>query len=68
MSTNEIARLVLSVVIVFGFGGVLIAWMIWPPNEHSNVLSALVGALGAGYIQVINYWFTRAPTATEAKA
>jgi hypothetical protein len=56
------------VVIVFGFGGVLIAWMIWPPNEHSNVLSALVGALGAGYIQVINYWFTRAPTATEAKA
>jgi len=37
----------------------LIAWMVFPPAEQSNMLSALTGALGAGYLQVINYWFSK---------
>jgi hypothetical protein len=32
----------------FGFGGVLVAWMVFPPAEQSNMLSALTGSLGAG--------------------
>lgn len=62
MSPTDITRLVLSVMITFGFGGVLIAWMYWPPGpENSNLMSALVGGLGAGYLQVLGYWFTRSP-------
>lgn len=60
MTPIETSRVILSSIVVLGFGGVLIAWMIWPPTAHSDVLSALVGALGAGYLQVLNYWFTKA--------
>ena len=59
MDGDKIAMLVLTVFVVFGFGMVLVAWMIWPPATHSDVLSALVGALAAGYLQVIGYWFTK---------
>jgi hypothetical protein len=33
--------------------------MVFPPAEQSNMLSALTGSLGAGYLQVINYWFSK---------
>ncbi len=59
MTTRDIAILILSAIIVFGFGGVLVAWMVFPPAEQSNMLSALTGSLGAGYLQVINYWFSK---------
>lgn len=59
MSPDKIPMLVISAIVVLGFGGVLIAWMIFPPKESSNLLTALVTALGAGYLQVINYWFTK---------
>lgn len=58
MSTDKLAILILSAAIVLGFGGVVIAWMIYPPKaDQSNILSALIGALAFGYGQVINYWF-----------
>lgn len=58
MTPLQIARVILSAIVVLGFGGVLIAWMVWPPTAHSDVLSALVGALAAGYGQVISSWFS----------
>jgi hypothetical protein len=59
MSTDKLAQVIISAIVVLGFGGVLVAWMIWPPQAaaSSNLLSGLTGALGAGYIQVINFWF-----------
>jgi hypothetical protein len=57
MTTEKTAQIILSSIIVLGFGGVLIAWMLYPPHEQSNIMSALTGALAAGYLQVINYWF-----------
>lgn len=54
MTPRDIAILILSAIIVFGFlGGVIVAWMVFPPAEQSNMLSSLTGALGAGYLQVI---------------
>jgi uncharacterized protein YggT (Ycf19 family) len=59
MPTNQIAMLAITALVVIGFGCVFIAWMVWPPEAaQSNVISALVGALTTGYLQVINYWFS----------
>jgi hypothetical protein len=60
MESDKIAMLVLSGIVVLGFGSVLIAWMIFPPQSNSNLLSAMVGSLAAGYMQVISYWFSKA--------
>jgi hypothetical protein len=59
MTPRDIAILVLSAIIVFGFGRVLIAWIIYPPQTHSDLMSAMIATLGAGYLQVINYWFSK---------
>lgn len=59
-NTNQIAMLVISGLVVLGFGGVLIGWMFHPPAaDGSNMLSAMIGALAGGYLQVINYWFKK---------
>ncbi len=62
MNPQEIARLALSVVVVMGFGVVLLGWMIWTPTETSSVgvLAGLTGSLGTGYVQVLSYWFSKA--------
>jgi hypothetical protein len=59
MTTDKIAQIIISAIVVLGFGGVLVAWMVAPPHtgEGSNMLTALTTALGTGYLQVINYWF-----------
>lgn len=58
MPTNQIAMLAITALVVIGFGCIFIAWMVWPPHaDQSNVISALVGALTSGYLQVIGYWF-----------
>lgn len=59
MTVDKAALLALSGIIIVGFGCVLIAWMVYPPKADSNLLAGLTGALGAGYLQVINYWFTK---------
>jgi hypothetical protein len=33
--------------------------MAFPPRADSDLLAGLTGALAAGYLQVINYWFTK---------
>jgi hypothetical protein len=59
MTTDKIAMLAITALVVIGFGCIFIAWMVWPPQAaQSNVASALVGAITTGYIQVINYWFS----------
>ncbi len=58
MSPLDTARLIITAIVVLGFGGVLIAWIIYPPHETSNLMSALVSTVGAGYLLVLNYWFT----------
>jgi hypothetical protein len=63
MTTDKIAQLVISAIVVIGFGLVIVGWLVWPPQSqgNSNLLSGLTGALCAGYVQVVNYWF-RNPT------
>lgn len=59
MTAPDITRLALSAMITLGFGGVIIAWMIFPPTEGTatTLLAGLTGSLGTGYIQVLNFWF-----------
>ena len=59
MTARDIAILALSAMIVLGFGGVLTVWIIYPPQTRSDLMSAMIATLGAGYLQVINYWFTK---------
>ncbi len=59
MGTELLARLILSGIIVLGFGGVVSAYIIWPPPERSELLTVLLTSLGLGYTTVILYWFTR---------
>jgi hypothetical protein len=60
VSTQTIARLVISAIVVIGFGSIVIAFLQLPavPNAQSNFVSMLIGALISGYLQVIHYWFT----------
>jgi len=52
--------LVISAIVVLGFGGVLVAWMVWPPGpENVTILASLTTALGTGYLQVLNFYFMR---------
>ncbi len=49
----------LSAIIVIGFGCVLIVYMGLPSGAaQSPVVATLLGALSAGYLSVIHYWFT----------
>lgn len=59
MSTELIARLAISALVIVGFGGVLIAWMIWPPKQDSTMLASMVGALVSGYALVLTSWFKK---------
>lgn len=56
MSADKLAVLIISAIVILGFGGVVISWMIYPPKTD-NLLAALIGALTSGYGQVIFYWF-----------
>ena len=49
----------LSAMFMLGFGGVLIVWIIYLPQTHSDLMSAMIATLGAVYLQVINYWFSK---------
>jgi hypothetical protein len=60
MQANQTAILILSAVIVLGFGGVAIAWMVaLPHTENRDIIMLIVGALATGYGQVIGYWFAK---------
>ncbi|WP_157783649.1 hypothetical protein [Bradyrhizobium liaoningense] len=65
MSPETTARMIITAIVVLGFGGVLIAWIIFPPATHSDILSGLAGVLGSGYLLVLNHWFGKA---TENKS
>lgn len=65
MSPEMTARVIITAIVVLGFGGVLIAWIIWPPAAHSDILSGLAGVLGSGHLLVLNHWFGKT---TESKA
>lgn len=58
MTPIQTARVILSAIVVLGFGGVLIAWMVYPPQTRSDLMSAMIATLGAGYLLVVNYWFS----------
>jgi hypothetical protein len=59
MNTDSLVLLILSAIIVLGFGSVVLLWGFFPPQGNANVLSVLTGALAAGYVQVIAHWFKR---------
>lgn len=67
MNAETTARMIITAIVVLGFGGVLIAWIIWPPTEGTNstILAGLAGVLGSGYLLVLNYWFGKT---TESKS
>ncbi len=54
---EKVGALLVSLVATVAFGAVLFFWVIRPPTVNSDVLNVLVGALSAGYIQTLNYWF-----------
>jgi hypothetical protein len=60
MSADTIIKLILSAIIILGFGGVLIVYMMLPTTAaaQSNVAAVLLGALSGGYGTVIHYWFS----------
>lgn len=60
-AVDRTATLIISGIVILGFGAVLLAWMFIPIKSNSNVLSLLTGALCSGYGQVIGYWFSNKP-------
>jgi hypothetical protein len=49
----------ISIIVTVGFVAVLTLWMLHPPSSEPatiNVLSILIGSLGASFVQVCNYW------------
>lgn len=60
MSPQTITRLVISAIVVLGFGGVVIVFIMMPSaaSAQSNIVSMLLGGMLGGYSSVIKYWFT----------
>jgi sugar phosphate permease len=58
MNTETLARLILSGIVVLGFGGVMSVYIIWPPAENT-LIAAMIGVLGSGYLLVLNWWFSK---------
>lgn len=61
-AADKTAILIISAIVIFGFGGVLLAWMVIPPKGNANVLSLMTGALCSGYGTVLGYWFRQGGT------
>jgi hypothetical protein len=57
MKPENIGAIIVSIIATVAFVAVLILWALKPPSVSSDVLSVLVGALAAGYIQTLNFWF-----------
>lgn len=58
IATNDITPAVLAIVVTSGFFGLLGALFFWvPPSEAETVLQIMLGALGASYLAIINYYF-----------
>ena len=56
-TTKSIIPAVLSIVITGGFFGVLGAIMYYPAAANNQPLLIMLGSLGGGFIQVLNFWF-----------
>lgn len=61
MNPETLARVIITAIVVLGFGGVLIAWIVNPPVEagNSTILAGMVGVLGSGYLNVLTWWFSK---------
>jgi len=56
---------ILAIGMCFGFLGIVLLWMFFPPkgNEATNaVLNTLVGAAAAGFSMVLQYYFGSSKT------
>jgi hypothetical protein len=51
------AQILLSVIVIAGFGLLLAAWLVWPPGQQSAILASLTGAMAAAFGQVVAFWF-----------
>jgi hypothetical protein len=58
MSPLEIARVVLSAIIVIGFVVVLGVYSFIPPMK-SDLIPGMVGIFGTGFMTVVYYWFPK---------
>ena len=58
MTPETLSRLILSGIVVLGFGGVMSAYIIWPPQENA-LIAAMIGVLGSGYLNVLGWWFSK---------
>lgn len=56
-STEFIFKLSIATIIILGYGGVLITYMIWGPAEGNRTLDTLMGGLSAGYLMVLTNMF-----------
>lgn len=57
MTEERLGAIIVSVVATLTFAAVLAFWLLRPPGSPSETLNVLVGALTAGYLQTINFWF-----------
>ena len=68
MDSERLGALLVSLIATCAFGAVLFFWVIRPPSVNSDVLNVLVGALSAGYIQTLNYWFGSSSSSKQKDA
>ena len=59
MGTDRIFQLIVAAIVVLGYGGVLIGYMLWGPSEANRALDALLGALSSGYLIVLTGLFKK---------
>ena len=58
IASNDMTPTILAVVVTVGFFSLLGSLFVWvPPAEAETVLQIMLGALGASYLGVINFYF-----------
>ena len=58
VASNDKTPMILAIVVTTGFFGLLGSLFVWvPPAEAETVLQIMLGALGASYLGVINFYF-----------
>ena len=56
-TTKSLIPAILSIAITGGFFGILVAIMYYPAAANNQPLLIMLGSLGGGFIQVLNFWF-----------
>jgi len=53
---SKFGGVIVSAIVVFGFVGVMVLWLVGKPPTSSTELSMLVGALISAFSAVVQFW------------